>query len=160
MSQTAVPELLLSDLRRSGFVLTAQGEMLLVEPGSKLTQEQRAAIREHKADLLLLVARDDAAAELSHRLFARPPAVTCGPPPEPVGYGDLVAWFSAELEAGRLPDEGPLRLGPGVVVQEPALAWEWYGSRIADGTLKQETAAFLKALKAALAVVKEEGVSP
>ena len=50
--------------------------------------------------------------------------------------------------AGDLPIPSP---ADSVVVAEPALAWEWYAARIADGTLKAETAAFLKALKAALA---------
>ncbi len=46
---------LLSDLAAGGFRLYAEGDFLDVEPGSRLTPELEAALREHKADVLELL---------------------------------------------------------------------------------------------------------
>ncbi len=43
---------LLADLRAAGFSLVAEGDRLLVSPASRLTDELRRTIREHKPDLL------------------------------------------------------------------------------------------------------------
>ena len=48
---------LLTDLRRLGFALSPQGDRLQVVPGSKLTPELRQAIQERKAELLVLLSK-------------------------------------------------------------------------------------------------------
>lgn len=49
------PESFLASLQSAGFVLRPEGDSLLVSPASKLTAEQKAGIRQHKAELLALL---------------------------------------------------------------------------------------------------------
>jgi hypothetical protein len=49
------------DLIASGFTLSLDGDRLLVVPGSRLTADQTAAIREHKTALVELVEDGSAA---------------------------------------------------------------------------------------------------
>lgn len=59
------PVELMSQLHRRGAALSADGERLIVRPSSVLDDALRAAIREHKAALIRLVA--DGEAEVSWR---------------------------------------------------------------------------------------------
>ncbi len=51
-------EALLIDLRARGFRLGIADQALVVAPASRLTNEDRAVIRTHKASLVLLLASD------------------------------------------------------------------------------------------------------
>jgi TubC N-terminal docking domain len=51
---------LLADLARQGFTLAPEGEDLRVRPASRLAEDLREAVRQHKAELLaLLRGRED-----------------------------------------------------------------------------------------------------
>lgn len=52
-------------IQQAGFTLSAEGGRLIVEPGSQLTDEQRACIREHKAALVALLSANDSAYPLT-----------------------------------------------------------------------------------------------
>ncbi len=57
------PAELLASLRTAGFTLVPRGEMLEVRPAGRLTDDLRAAIRAHKAELLRLLTTETPAAE-------------------------------------------------------------------------------------------------
>jgi len=49
------PQELLATLRAKGFQFAAEGSLLAVRPASKLIPQERAAIAEHRAELLALL---------------------------------------------------------------------------------------------------------
>ena len=51
---------LLAELRAAGFTLTAEGSRLRVAPADLLTDELRAGIREHRAELVRILAAESA----------------------------------------------------------------------------------------------------
>jgi len=55
MSASVIARDLLDDLTRRGFALRAVAGSLSIVPASKLTADDRQAVRQHRADLLALV---------------------------------------------------------------------------------------------------------
>ena len=53
---------LLAELKAAGFALTAEASRLRVAPADRLTDELRAGIREHRAELIALLAAESAPA--------------------------------------------------------------------------------------------------
>jgi|SRR5262245_60752430 len=56
--------ILLSDLQSRGFVLSSVEDGVLVKPSKHLTDEDRQAIRDHKAELLALLRSDPSDGEV------------------------------------------------------------------------------------------------
>ncbi|WP_295402569.1 hypothetical protein [uncultured Thiocystis sp.] len=66
---------LLSDLAGQGFALSIDDDRLIVSPSSRLSENARAKIREHKAEILALLAANDAEHPVPeplpvHRMFS------------------------------------------------------------------------------------------
>jgi hypothetical protein len=92
-----------TSLRRAGFQVVREGDQIRVRPWSVLTDEQRMALRQHKAAVLELLVCIDCGAELPHDHELRcPPCVDAAwratygtPPPAPTPRacprGDLAA---------------------------------------------------------------------
>jgi len=77
--------LLAEKLRAAGFSLTAEGSRLRVAPADRLTDELRAGIREHRAELIALLAAESAPAVRSgtdttpaEKIAPRANMVACG----------------------------------------------------------------------------------
>lgn len=56
----------LSRMVKAGFTVALDGDALLIKPAAKLTLEQRAFIRDHKAALVAELRADDLAQEVRH----------------------------------------------------------------------------------------------
>jgi hypothetical protein len=117
---------LLSDFRSRGIALIPNGEKLTVEPASRLTDADRAAIRAAKAELLKLLA----AAGLHDREEDEIDRVASGdgwrPPPEPrqPAYGILETCqrYGVALRIDRA--TGDLVVGrAGANAEEPTQPW-------------------------------------
>ena len=87
--RTSNPSLLVEKLRLAGLTLTAEGGRLRVAPADSLTDELRAAIREHRAGLVRILAAETAPAADSYpsptqaekvppRANMAPSRVSCG----------------------------------------------------------------------------------
>lgn len=162
LKHTAAQQLL-DDLERDGFQVTERHGMVIVGPASLLTGRQREQIREHRDELLWLLTDRQAverAASLWHVVEATnagPPATVCpelsADSPE---YLEVTGWFLAEVEAGRLPTQGPLVLARGslgqpvMTVRDPAGCWDYYTMAIRGGWCPGEVAWFLRLLREAL----------
>ena len=70
----------LDELTSLGVTATANGQKLLLEPGSKVPQELLVEVKENKNELLVLVSTSDT----SSTLLTEPTE-----PPFPIGYGGL-----------------------------------------------------------------------
>ena len=105
------PDALLDALERRGLVLGGDGRGgLRVCPAALLTPADRAALRQHKAALLGLLARRDALDELAWRV---PPEEAVGVREAVVlddGHGWAVAFLASDLDA-IVRDLGRLRRG-------------------------------------------------
>ena len=66
---------LLAELRAAGFTLTAEGSRLRVAPADLLTDELRAGIREHRAELVRILAAESAPDGRSTADLTQPPSV-------------------------------------------------------------------------------------
>ena len=151
ISQHDTPEALLARLRALGFRLTANGGRLNVAgPAGKLTPDLREQIAAHKPALLALLA-----AEAEEEPFEDSPWLRSwgvedtepDPAAEPGEGGDELAhWFLTALAAGTLPT-GPVHLGPGLTVSDPAKCWGFYRERLEAGQMPAETTSFLKRLR-------------
>ena len=62
---------LLQRLRLESFVLTVDGTRLIVSPGSELTDERRALIRQHKPALLRILVAERLATAINAGCLAR-----------------------------------------------------------------------------------------
>jgi hypothetical protein len=61
---------LLADLRERGIVLLTDGEKLMVEPASRLSDADRAAIRQSKSDLLRILLEKKAPGHVIEAIFS------------------------------------------------------------------------------------------
>ncbi len=78
-------------MKAAGFRLTVEAGRLVVEPASKLTEEQRAWIRAHRDELMVLVRQREAAANLAVLLTL------------PDGFRFWLAPDGLEFETGGVP---------------------------------------------------------
>ena len=102
------PSDLLAHLRSIGFTITlATGKnagQLLVDPGSKLTPEQIAAIKEHKPAILTLLAEEAEAERIEQDEQAKREAIDkCWGDSDPFANGENMAMRETMLFA--LPDD-------------------------------------------------------
>jgi hypothetical protein len=92
---------LLDELAGAGFTVAADGDNLVIRPASKLTDDQRAAVRAAKPDLLTLLAEREPATE--HSTTAAP----AYPPPDVEALHTAYAahhWRCVHcIAAGRMP---------------------------------------------------------
>src|SRR5262245_35831488 len=72
------PTILVGELAARGIRLSVNGEAIRVEPASALTDEARQAIRDHKADLLVLLSQPPAATDRPRIGTAARPMVVRG----------------------------------------------------------------------------------
>lgn len=152
------PAQLLDSLRGSGFLVEVRGgRRLVVSPASKLTDEQSAAIRANRDDLLWLL--DSDAVETANRAERIWSSALAKSTPAQVTLGDeyesLKTWFLEAMESGRLPS-GPTVLTrdalgrPVVQIMQPATTWAYYAAACLDGRQPAEVRWFLKLLKEAI----------
>jgi hypothetical protein len=92
---------LLDELAGAGFTVAADGDKLVIRPASKLTDDQRAAVRAAKSDLLVLLA------EAAPTVGPCETAAPCEPPPDWCALHDAFMahhWRCVHcIVAGRMP---------------------------------------------------------
>jgi hypothetical protein len=113
---------LLADIRAKGFYLAGDGDYLMVNPSSMLSDHDKEAVRRHKRDLLdILWAERQAQGQQPE---AKPV------PSWPPDTADLIAWFQAHRD--KLPQK-PFRLAAWVAVDKPARLYQSLERDISDG---------------------------
>ena len=114
--------MLLSDFRSRGIALIPNGENLTVEPASRLTNEDRAAIRAAKSELLIVLRTEHEHAEIDR--LAR--SNDWRPPPEPghPAYSILETCQRYGVALRIDPATGDLVVGKaGARAEEPTQPW-------------------------------------